>query len=71
MSDVRVARARRWDLIWGLWLAFLLVVVPTLAWVQHLVAAAEAGRWWLCLLGGLVFPIGIGNGLGIWLGFWP
>jgi hypothetical protein len=70
MSDIRVVRARRWDRIWGAWLTFAFGVVPALAWLQHLVSSADADRWAFFLLGGIVFPIGIVDGLGIWLELW-
>ena len=70
MIDVRVVWARRWDRLWGVWLTFVLVVLPVLAWVQHLASSAMAGRWLFLVGGAVAFPVGIINGLGIWLGFW-
>jgi len=67
----RVAWARRWDRLWGLWLTTIFVVLPLAAWIQHILAAATAGRWVALVLGAVVFPLGMLHGVAIWLGLAP
>ncbi|MDB5379405.1 MAG: hypothetical protein JWR00_3851, partial [Rubritepida sp.] len=41
------------------------------AWLQHIHSAVMAGRWLFLVLGALVFPLGVLNGIAIWLDFAP
>jgi hypothetical protein len=37
---------------------------------QHSYTSAIQGRWGFLALGLLIWPVGILNGLGLWLGLW-
>jgi uncharacterized protein YacL len=39
---------------------------PIGAWIEHIVTTIRSDRLWLLLIGALVFPIGIINGLMVW-----
>jgi hypothetical protein len=69
VPEARMIWARRWDRLWGLWLLAVFVLLPLAAWMQHIYTATVAERWFHLVLGAVVFPIGIVNGLAIWLGF--
>ena len=40
------------------------------AWVTHIITCIQDDRWGLLIAGGLVFPVGIIHGIGIWFGAW-
>jgi hypothetical protein len=52
--------------LWGIFLA--LAVMATL--FQHAFTCATQGKWGFLALGVLITPVGILNGLGLWLGLW-
>lgn len=68
MTDPRVAWARRWDRLWALWFMILVIIIPSAAWMQHILTTAGSQRWGVMLFGAIVFPIGVLHGLCIWLG---
>jgi len=54
-------------------LGYLLFAVFSLAvlagYITHVVVTAWEGSYWLLVLGMLFFPLGVGNGWLIWLGW--
>lgn len=40
------------------------------AWCTHVVSCISDDRWGMLIAGGIVFPVGIIHGFGIWLGVW-
>ncbi len=40
------------------------------AWLTHVFTCISDDRWGMLIAGGLVFPVGIIHGIGIWFGFW-
>lgn len=48
----------------------LLIIASTAAWLTHVVACISDDRWGLLIAGGIVFPVGIIHGIGIWFGIW-
>jgi hypothetical protein len=48
----------------------ILVGVPVGAWLTHVVTCISDDRWGMLIAGGLIFPVGIIHGIGIWLGVW-
>lgn len=40
------------------------------AWTTHVAHAAFHAQWILLMTGIVVFPIGIINGIGCWIGLW-
>lgn len=50
--------------------AILLFIVSLGAWLTHVVTCISDDRWGMLIAGGIVFPVGIVHGVGIWLGIW-
>jgi hypothetical protein len=51
-------------------IAIILGVAALGAWLTHVVTCISDDRWGMLIAGGLVFPVGIIHGIGIWFGFW-
>lgn len=51
-------------------IAVILMIASVAAWLTHVVTCISDDRWGLLIAGGIVFPVGIIHGIGIWLGAW-
>lgn len=51
-------------------LAIFLMLAFGAAWLTHVITCIDDDRWGLLIAGGIVFPVGIIHGIGIWLGVW-
>jgi len=51
-------------------LAIGFVALTTAGMCQHLYSCINDGAWLFLILGGLVSPIGVAHGWGIWFGWW-
>jgi len=49
-------------------IAIILVIASVAAWLTHVITCISDDRWGLLIAGGLVFPVGIIHGIGIWFG---
>ncbi len=47
-------------------LAAILVIVPVLAWFNHIFTCFAQGLWGFLIAGALFFPIGIIHGFYLW-----
>jgi hypothetical protein len=45
-----------------------LILVPIAAWLTHVIYCLSAAKYVLLLAGGIVAPIGVIHGVGIWFG---
>lgn len=45
-----------------------LVVVVMAGWMTHIIHCIADDRWGMLIAGGVVFPVGIVHGIGIWFG---
>ena len=50
-------------------IAIILVIASVAAWLTHVITCISDDRWGLLIAGGIVFPVGIIHGVGIWFGF--
>jgi len=46
------------------------VLVCIGAWLTHVFTCISDDRWGMLIAGGLIFPVGIIHGVGIWFGIW-
>lgn len=46
----------------------ILVLISIAAWFTHVIKCLMVGKYILLLAGGIIFPIGIIHGVGVWLG---
>ncbi len=51
-------------------MALIFVLVGLSGWLTHVVTCISDDRWGMLIAGGLIFPVGIIHGIGIWLGIW-
>lgn len=51
-------------------IAIILVIASVAAWLTHVITCIADDRWGLLIAGGIVFPVGIIHGIGIWFGAW-
>lgn len=51
-------------------IAIILMIASTAAWLTHVITCISDDRWGLLIAGGIVFPVGIIHGIGIWFGAW-
>ena len=64
-------RQRRQRRLWGRgWQHSAICGAFVAAWLTHVVASIMAGTWGLLIAGAIFPPIGVVNGIGIWLGVW-
>ncbi|MBV9996916.1 MAG: hypothetical protein JO127_17065 [Caulobacteraceae bacterium] len=54
--------------LFGLWW-IACVATPVGAWITHIVWSIDHNRWGMLIAGGIVVPIGIIHGLGLWFGW--
>lgn len=54
--------------------AYLTVIVASLiaaaAWLTHVIVCIKTANYLFLIAGGLVAPIGVLHGLGVWIGAW-
>jgi hypothetical protein len=51
-------------------LTLITIIASTAAWLTHVITCISDDRWGLLIAGGIVFPVGIIHGAGIWFGAW-
>lgn len=51
-------------------IVILMMITFAAAWLTHVISCIDDDRWGLLIAGGLIFPVGIIHGIGIWLGVW-
>ena len=51
-------------------LTIIFIIVPFMAWFQHLYTCFTTERWGFLIAGAIFFPVAIIHGVGIWFGFW-
>ena len=47
-----------------------IIVMSFSAWITHIITCLYDGLWVFLITGAIVFPIGIIDGIGVWLGAW-
>ena len=52
----------------GTILGMFLVLVPAAAWITHIIHCLLHAKYLLLIAGGIIFPIGIIHGIGLWFG---
>lgn len=57
------------DFISGI-VGFILLTIPTAAWLTHVIVCLKLAKWGFLIAGALFFPVGIVHGIGIWFGAW-
>jgi len=50
-----------------LWISFL--IGSFFAWLHHVIVCIQNMEWALLAIGGIIFPIGIIHGWGLWFGW--
>lgn len=51
-------------------LGALALIATALAWLTHVVVCINDAAWGLLIAGAIFFPVGVVNGVGIWMGVW-
>jgi hypothetical protein len=53
----------------GCVLTFIVLLVSCIpAWITHVIVTIQTEQWALLVMGGLIWPIGVVHGWGIWFG---
>lgn len=45
-------------------------IVAFAAWLTHVITCISEAAWALLIAGAIFFPVGVVNGIGIWMGVW-
>lgn len=51
-------------------IALAAVLTPVAAWITHVIYCIKTASYVFLLAGGLIFPIGVIHGVGLWIGAW-
>ncbi len=51
-------------------IGLILGITAFAGWITHVITCIGDDRWGMLIAGGLVFPVGIIHGIGIWFGIW-
>lgn len=60
----------KWILTGYFLVKIALIIVFWLAWLAHVTETFANGDWFLLLVGAVIIPIGVINGIGVSLGAW-
>lgn len=61
------------DLFHSLMAIILVMGIPLIgitSWLTHVIVCIKTGAWGLLIAGGLIFPVGMIHGIGLWFGAW-
>jgi len=51
-------------------LIFLMPLLSIAAWITHVIVCIQTQAYLLLIAGGIVFPVGMIHGFGVWFGIW-
>ena len=56
--------------IGGVFFAVVSLITAFAAWITHVVVCIHTSEYLFLLIGALIAPIGMINGIGVWFGIW-